>query len=120
MQRVDATGKPAHPFELKLMGVLRHIVRGEVCDTIEELAGEYISAECFRKFTHWFCVKIASIKDEFIRPPDSTNAAEMQACMKNYTAAGLHGAFASTDGVAVAWANPTAQLKPIAWGNRIR
>ena len=107
----DAAGRPAKPFELKLMGALRFLGRGEVFDTIAECCDDLISEEVFRKFTLWFCKKMHSIKDDYIRAPDPTNKVEMDACMKPYSDAGLDGCIGSADGVAIAWSNAPAAMK---------
>ena len=101
---------------MKLLGTLRYLGRGECWDTVGELTGESIGSECLRTFTHWFCRKMASVKGEFIRPPDPTNVEEMKCCMHPYSAAGMHGAFCSTDGVALSWDNAPAQLRPLMLG----
>lgn len=59
---------------------------------------------------------MASLKDQYIRAPDPNNAAEMEACMGPYTAAGMTGAFGSTDGVAVAWESCPAGLRSVMVG----
>ena len=105
------SGVPPHPFELKLMGALRYLGRGEVFDTIAECCDDTISSETFRTFTRWFCFKMYSIKDEYIRLPDPKNMEEMSACMKPYSDAGLNGAIGSIDGVAVAWGNAPASRR---------
>ena len=107
----DAVGRPSKPFELKLMGALRYLGRGEVFDTISECCDGLISSEVFRKFTLWFCRKMFSIKDAYIRPPDPTNEEEMQACMKPYADAGLTGCIGSVDGVAIAWSNAPSAVR---------
>ena len=93
VQRPAGSGAPAKPFELKLMGALRYLGRGEVFDTISECCDNTISSETFRIFTRWFCFKMYSIKDEYIRAPDPDNKEEMTACMKPYTAAGVERSY---------------------------
>lgn len=107
----DACGRPAKPFELKLMGALRFLGRGEVFDTIAECCDDMISEETFRVFTLWFCKKMWSIKDDYIRPPDPEKEEELEACMKPYADAGLPGCFGSVDGVAIAWSNAPAAVR---------
>ena len=42
VQGKNAAGQPAHPFEMKLLGTLRYLGRGECWDTVSELTGESI------------------------------------------------------------------------------
>ena len=107
----DGAGRPAKPFELKLMGALRFLGRGEAFDTISECTDETISTETLRSFTLWFCRKMHSIKDEYIRAPDPANPQEMETCLRPYADAGLPGCVGSVDGVAIAWANAPASLR---------
>ena len=52
-----------------------------------------------------------SIKDEYIRVPDPTNAAEMEEYMRPYADAGLPGYVGSVDGVAISWSNVPAAMR---------
>lgn len=104
----NAAGQESHLFELKLMGALRFLGRGEVFNTVAECCSEYIGQECFRTFTLWFCAKMASLKDVYIRAPSPSDKDELDTCMKAYSKVGLNGAIGSTDGVQLAWANAPA------------
>lgn len=98
----DAAGRIGIPTGIKVLGVLRVLGRALHFDDIAELAGSDFSAETFRTFFHVFVAKfVEEFWDKEVHPPNDEET--LRTAMAMFDAAGLTGAFGSTDGVHVRW-----------------
>ena len=92
--REDATGKPASPLSLMLLGALRYLGRGWSFDDLEEATA--ISEECHRQFFHVFIGYGSTfLYDEWVKYP--RNAEEAAEHMHEHTLAGFDGCVGSMD-----------------------
>lgn len=98
----DAFHRPTIPFKLKLLAALRFIGRGECFDTIQELTADRVSANVIREFVIMWAAKMASLRSEYIKPPNPDNKAEIEALMEMYSKLGFPGCVGSTDCVNIA------------------
>lgn len=90
----DCAGRPAQPLPLKILAVLRVLGCNTYFHLLTELTGisEEVHRVFFKKFIHLYATEIFPEACAF----PSTHEA-LEKCMKEYTAAGLAGAFCSTD-----------------------
>ena len=105
----DASGRPAVPLELKVLGALRYLGKGVCFDAIAELSGmsEQTAQNFFHKFWRRF---VDEFKDQWIKYP--TTAEEAKQSLEDYAALGYPGAVASVDVTHVGWA-----MCPARWAN---
>ena len=87
-ENCDAIGRPAHPLEVKILGVLRILGRGVCYDDISELTN--ISEEVIRVFFNEFVSKFSKeCYNMFVKPPDTD--IDMNDYMSEYEIAGFQG-----------------------------
>jgi hypothetical protein len=90
------------PTEYKLMAALRVLGRGLHFDDVAEIIHCGDKGETLRVFFHAFCNKFAEqMYPRYVRPPETDE--EIREAMSHYAAAGMPGAFCSTDGVHFKW-----------------
>ena len=98
----DCTGRPPIPPEYKLLSVLRMLGRGTHFDDVAEYINCGFKGEAIRVFFHEWCRLFSNyFYEEVIKPP--TTDAEIKYHMDLYSASGLDGAIASTDGCHFRW-----------------
>lgn len=96
--RFDAVGRKSVPLELLIMGSLSYLGGTVSFDTLPDVT--HISSQTHRAFFDEFCeVGANSMCPFWVKPPRTEET--IRAAMKAYTAAGVPGAFTSTDGVRV-------------------
>jgi hypothetical protein len=90
----DATGKPASPVELLILGSLRYLGRGCTFDDSEEHTA--ISEEVHRTFFHCF-IEVGStiLFDKYVRTPVTVE--EMRNHTHEFEMAGMPGTLGSSD-----------------------
>lgn len=96
--KVDATGSPASPLGLLLLGALRYLGRGLTFDDLEEYTA--IGEEVHRQFFHQFILYGEEVLyPMFVKTPLS--AEEFAMHQHEFSQGGLNGAGFSTDGTNV-------------------
>lgn len=96
----DVAGRPSVPFEMKLLGGLRHLGRGLCFGDIAEVSG--VSETTMRAFAlDFFDIIATHLYPAHVRIPDSQE--EISRTVLVYTRMGLPGAIGSMDGVHLAW-----------------
>lgn len=92
--RRDATGRPASPIGLLLLGALRYLGRGLTFDDLEEYTA--IDEETHRQFFHQFILYGETVMfPQYVRMP--TTAEEFKTHMSEFYTGGLWGAGFSAD-----------------------
>ena len=98
-KKVDITGRPTIPFELKVLGVLRILGRNWCLDDVNESSG--ISETAMQLFFHNFIrVFVGSFYNDFIRRPDTPT---LERIMNVYDKLGVPGCAGSIDMVHLKW-----------------
>ncbi len=109
----DATGRPASPLPLLILGVLRILGRSWCFDDVAE--NTKISEEVCRVFFYAFCRRWSLTKyPELVKSPQTRE--EFEDHEREYKMAGFDGCIGSIDCVHVAWWRTPVTLTNVCTG----
>jgi hypothetical protein len=104
----NCAGSPAVPLELKILGVLRVLGRGNCFDDIAELTGSGFQGDVHRRFFHDFCKLFSEhYSPIYIKPADTIDAIDK--VTRVYERMGLPGCLGSVDCTHIPWDRCPAQ-----------
>lgn len=115
--RADATGVPAIPIELLLLGALRILSRDAKLDDLTEYSA--IANETHRQFFHVFLLYGSTILyNKHVKTPVTKE--ELMPHLQHYARKGFHGAVGSMDGTHIASKRISNAMKQLHTGYKLK